>query len=290
VSDDLRPLWDFGDLDASEARFREALAEAESDERRAEILTQLARVEGLRGDFAAGERLADEAAALAGASAVARARLDLERGRLRNSSGDREAALPLFESAHRAALDAGRYFVAADAAHMAALAAPGRDGLLAWTQRGLDVAEEHEPARYWRGSLLNNLGWELYEAGDFAEAADVFERALRAREEDPGNPEPIALARYALGKALRALGRSAEAVPHLEDAVAWADGEGAPDGWYLEELALEYADLGRADEAREHARRALPLLEEADPSFVADVERSSRVRALVRMDSVRPPE
>jgi tetratricopeptide (TPR) repeat protein len=280
VPDDLRPLWDFGDLDASEARFREALAEAESDERRAEILTQLARVEGLRDDFVAGERLVDEAAALAGASAVARARVDLERGRLRRSSGDRDAALPLFETAFRAALDAGRYFVAADAAHMAALASPGRAGLLAWTRRGLDVAEEHEPARYWRGSLLNNLGWELYEAGGYAEAADAFERALHAREEDPGNPEPIALARYALGKALRALGRSAEAVPHLEDAVSWADGEGAPDGWYLEELALEYADLGRADKARAHARRALPLLEAADAAFADDAERATRLREL----------
>jgi tetratricopeptide (TPR) repeat protein len=280
VPDDLRPLWNFGDLDASEARFREALVEAESDERRAEILTQLARVEGLRDDFMAGERLVDEAAALAGSSAIARARVDLERGRLRRSSGDREAALPLFETAFRAALDAGRSFVAADAAHMAALASPDRDGLLAWTQRGLDVADEHEPARYWRGSLLNNLGWELYEAGDYAEAADAFERALRAREEDPHNPEPIALARYALGKALRALGRSAEAVPLLEDAVAWADGEVAPDGWYLEELALEYADAGRADEARAHALRALPLLEEADPSFVEDAERAARLREL----------
>jgi tetratricopeptide (TPR) repeat protein len=280
VPDDLRPLWDFGDLDASEARFRETLAEAESDARRAEILTQLARVEGLRHDFVAGERLVDEAAALAGSSGVAQARIALERGRLRRSSGDRVAALPLFETAFRAALDAGRYFVAADAAHMAALAARDRDGFLTWTQRALDVAEEHEPARYWRGSLLNNLGWELYEAGDFAEAADAFERALRAREEDPGNPEPIALARYALGRALRALGRPAEAVPLLEDAVAWADGEGAPDGWYLEELALEYADAGRADEARAQARRALPLLEEADPSFVEDAERAARLREL----------
>ena len=39
MSDPLRPLWDFDDLDATEARFRALQAEA---------LTQLARVEGLR--------------------------------------------------------------------------------------------------------------------------------------------------------------------------------------------------------------------------------------------------
>jgi tetratricopeptide (TPR) repeat protein len=280
VDDDLRPLWDFGDLDASEERFRVALAKAASDERRAELLTQLARVEGLRGDFAAGERLVEEAEALAGPSAVGRARVDLERGRLRRSSGDPAAALPLFESSFGTALEAGRYFVAADAAHMAALAAPGREGLLAWTRRGLEVAEKHETASYWRGSLLNNLGWELYENGDYQGAAEAFERALRAREEDPDNPEPIALAQYALGKALRALGRPTEAIPLLEDAVAWADGEDAPDGWYLEELALEYADVGRADKAREHAGRALPLLEAADPGLADDVERATRLREL----------
>ena len=163
---------------------------------------------------------------------------------------------------------------------MAALAASDRDGFLTWTQRGIDVADEHEAASYWRGPLLNNLGWEHYEAGEHAEALAAFERALAAREEDPGKPEPIALARYAVGKALRALGRSDEAVPLVEQAVAWAASEGAPDGWYHEELALEYAELGRAGEAAEQARLALPLLTEADPDLDGDAERSARLREL----------
>ena len=71
----------------------------------------------------------------------------------------------------------------------------------------------------------------------------------------PAGVEPIALARYAVGKALRALGRSDEAVTLLEQAVAWAESEGAPDGWYHEELALEYDAIGRAHDAREQARR-----------------------------------
>jgi len=56
-------------------------------------------------------------------------------------------------------------------------------------------------------------------AGDPVALA-AFQRALAVREEDPGSPEPIALARYAVGKALRALGRSEEAVPLVEEAVA----------------------------------------------------------------------
>ena len=285
MPDRLRPLWHFADLDGSERRFRQALEDEPSLAGRAEILTQLARVEGLRGDFEAGERLVQEAEAQAAGELLPRVRVDLERGRLYRSSGDRERALPLFESAYALALEADDGFLAGDAAHMAALAAPDRDGYVKWTERGIALSESSEDARYWLGPLLNNLGWEHYEAGEYTEALAAFERALAAREEDPGSPEPIALARYAVGKALRALDRSDEAVPLVEQAVAWAESEGAPDGWYHEELALEYAALGRASEAAEQARLALPLLREADPDFLEDGERATALRSLAKSSS-----
>jgi tetratricopeptide (TPR) repeat protein len=282
MDDRLRPLWDFGDLDVTDERLREQLTREDSDAGRAEVLTQLARIHGLRGDFEAGDDLIDDATLLAGSSTVARARIDLERGRLRRSSGDRESALPLFESAFAVALEAEQEFVAADAAHMAALAAPDRDGFVAWTERGVALAEENAAASYWLGPLLNNLGWEYYEAGEYGQALGAFERALAARERTPENPEPIALARYAVGKALRALGRSEEAIPLLEQAVAWAEGVRHADGWYHEELAEEYAAAGRLDDARTHAERAITLLQADDPSFAEDVERRARLEALAR--------
>lgn len=280
MDDRLRPLWDFDDLDASEGRFRAQLASEVTDEGRGEVLTQLARVEGLRGNFDAGEQLIKEAEAIAGAGGIARARIDLERGRLQRSSGDAERALPLFESAFVASLDAGVLFIAADAAHMAAIAAPGREELIAWTKRGIELGDAHDEARYWLGPLLNNLGWEYYEAGEFSDALDAFERALEARDGDPENLFAVELGRYAVGKTLRALGRSEEAIPVLEQAVAWAANQGAPDGWFHEELAEEYAAVGRESDAREQAKRALPLLEEADPSFATDPERAARLGEL----------
>jgi tetratricopeptide (TPR) repeat protein len=280
MDDRLRPLWDFDDLDATDKRFREQLTREDSDAGRAEVLTQLARIHGFRGDFDAGDDLIDDATLLAGSSTVARARIDLERGRLRRSSGDRDSALPLFESAFVVALEAEQQFVAADAAHMAALAAPDRSGSVAWTERGVALADEHAEASYWLGPLLNNLGWEHYEAGEYAQALDAFERALAARERTPEISAPIALARYAVGKALRALGRSEQAIPLLERAVAWAEGAGHPDGWYHEELAEEYAAVGRVDDAGEQARRAIPLLRTDDPSFADDSERRARLEAL----------
>jgi tetratricopeptide (TPR) repeat protein len=264
MGDRLRPYWDFDDLDLSERRFRELLETETTDAGRAEVLTQLARVHGLRADFDEGERLIAEAEALAGDSPRARIRIDLELGRLRRSAGEPAAALPLFESAFGAAGEAGEAFLAADAAHMTALAAPDREGFDAWTRRGIDVAESEESARYWLGPLHNNLGWEQYEAGELEDALDSFERALAERDRDPANGQAIALARYAVSKALRALGRAADAVPHAESAVAWAESHGSPDGWFHEELAEAYAALDRNEEAARHASRALNLLPEAE--------------------------
>jgi hypothetical protein len=47
-----------------------------------------------------------------------------------------------------------------------------------------------------------------------------------------------------------------------------------------EELAEEYAAVGRPGEAREQARLAIPLLEAADPSFMADPDRLERLRSI----------
>ena len=195
MSDALRPLWDFDDLDATAGRLR-AL--------RAEALTQLARVQGLREDYDGGDRLLDE---VTDDDPRVRVRVDLERGRLRRSSGDNEAALPLFERAFAAAVEAAEDWLAADAAHMAALAAPDRDGFVTWTNRGLELAERSPAAAYWAGPILNNLGWEHFDAEEYEQALAVFQRALAVREQDPANPAAIEHAREAVAEALKALGR-----------------------------------------------------------------------------------
>ena len=110
---------------------------------------------------------------------------------------------------------------------------------------GIELATKDEDARHWLGPLYNNIGWNYYDAGEFEDALISFRRGLEAREADGEEGASVEIARYTVGKALRALGRSDEAVPLLEQSVAWAETAGAPDGWFHEELALEYAELGR---------------------------------------------
>lgn len=195
MSDPLRPYWDFDDLDVTEARFRNL---------RAEALTQLARVAGLRDDFESGDRLLDE---VTEDSPRVRVRVHLERGRLRRSSGDNVAALPFFERGFEAAVAAGEHWLAGDAAHMAALAAPDHDGFVAWTNRGLELARGAEGAAYWEGPLLNNLGGQHMDAKEYEQALEVFEQALAVRQRYPDNPAAIELARESVAEARQALGR-----------------------------------------------------------------------------------
>jgi tetratricopeptide (TPR) repeat protein len=213
MGDRLRPLWDFDDIDGSERRLDEQLQSEASDAGRAEVLTQLARVQGLRGAFAEGDRLIDQAQALSDGSAAVEARIQIERGRLRNSNGDAGAALPMFRSAFEIALQGGEQFLAADAAHMAAIASPDREGKLEWTERGIRIATEtaDRDNAYWLGPLYNNLGWEYQDAGEYEAALAAFKRALAARERYPEMPALIEHAKEAVGEALRALGREEEA-------------------------------------------------------------------------------
>lgn len=198
--DRLRPLWDFDDLDATEQRFRAQLEQEDSDAGRAEVLAQVARVHGLRGAFAECERVLDEAEPLAGDDARANVRLELERGRMFRSSGDPEAAYPLFASAYDRALEADELYLAGDAAHMCAISVDDRKLQEEWTQRGLERTDA-----YWAGPLYNNLGWAYFEDGRYDRALELFELALEARLRDPGNPQAIEWAHEAIAEAKQAL-------------------------------------------------------------------------------------
>jgi tetratricopeptide (TPR) repeat protein len=150
-----------------------------------------------------------------------------------------------------------------------------------WTARGVEIAASSDDpgVRYWLGPLYNNAGWARYEAGDAAGALEAFELGLASRERDDPRPYARETARYAIGKALRGLGRADEAAAALERCLAWAAEAGVEDAYFHEELAEDYAALGRYDDARAQARRALELLsDEDDPARVARLRELSLMR------------
>jgi hypothetical protein len=177
--DELDGLWDFDDPVGSEGRLRSAAADEPDPWRRAELATQVARALGLQERFADADALLD---ALDPLGDVVRARIALERGRVRNSSGDPAAAVPLFADAARIAEPAGLDFLHVDALHMLAIADPARSE--AWVARALDVLDRVTDPRTlrWRVSLHNNRGWSRFDAGALDAALADFEAALDAAE------------------------------------------------------------------------------------------------------------
>jgi tetratricopeptide (TPR) repeat protein len=203
MPDRLRALWDFEDVDATEARLREQLEREQSDAGRAEVLTQLARVHSLRDELDDCERRLQEAESLAGEDGLVRVRVDLERGRKLRSGGDGGAAAPVFEGAFARACEIEDYWFAGDAAHMVAISTPEKT--VEWTERGLELADAQPEAAYWAGPLLNNLGWHYYDAGDYERALEVFERALEVRKRDPENAQAIVWAEEAIDETRKAM-------------------------------------------------------------------------------------
>jgi tetratricopeptide (TPR) repeat protein len=250
-------LWNFEDPAQSERAFRTMVERVGADsEAGAELLTQVARSQGLQQKFEDAHRTLDRVENLLRSHATRlRARYLLERGRLLNSSDDPGAAFPLFAHALGVALAAGEDFYAVDAAHMVAIASSG-DEQIAWNRRALAMAEgSPDPrARRWRGSLYNNLGWTHHARGEFDDALHCFDQALRAREEQ-GDTTLIRIARWCVARGLRSLGRVEEALAIQRALLAEHEGARTMDRAVYEELIACLTALGRSDEAQEYEAR-----------------------------------
>jgi tetratricopeptide (TPR) repeat protein len=284
---DFDALWDYDRPAETEAKFRALLPDVAGDAaRQAELLTQIARTQGLQRRFEDAHRTLDEVErALAPAMRRARVRYLLERGRVFNSFRQPERACPLFREAWEQALAAGEDALAVDAAHMLGIAAPG-DDQLAWNLRALDLAERSpDPqAQRWRGSLYNNLGWTYHDRGDFARALELFERAAAWRA-GQNQPRQARIARWCVARALRSLDRTAEALARQQALLAEAEAAGEPDGFIQEELGECLLALGQAEAARPHFAQAYGLLSQ-DP-WLAEAE-PARLERLKTLGAPRP--
>jgi tetratricopeptide (TPR) repeat protein len=100
----------------------------------------------------------------------------------------------------------------------------------------LAAAADDPRARDWRASLLNNLGWTLFDRGDVADALAVFNDALAARIQQ-GKANETQVARWCVARTLRELGRFDEALAIQEALAAEHAAAGTADPYVQEELA-----------------------------------------------------
>ncbi len=273
--------WDFQDAPGSEAKFRALLDAQSAPNTRAEIMTQIARALGLQRRFDEAHAMLDAVEGeLQDRSAIVRARYLLERGRVLNSSGDPDAALPVFTQAWRAARGAGDDYYSVDAAHMLAIVEPP-EKQLRWYHRAAELAEDSdEPrARKWLGALYNNAGWSYCETNHFKDALAMFEKTLAWRKQQ-GQAREIRIAEWTVARCLRSLNRVEEALAIQERLRDEWNAAGEPDAYVFEELGECLTALGRADDAREYFGNAYALLSK-DAWFVEqEPERLARMEQM----------
>ena len=286
----LDKLWNYDKLDESQARFRAELANHPPDSREAlELQTQIARTQGLARKFADADKTLDAIlprVEMQTTPVRVKVRYFLERGRTRNSSGEREAAVALFREAlklsERDTLP-GADFYRVDALHMLGIAATG-DEQLDWNLKALAAAasSSDERARGWAASLHNNIGWTYFERGDPKTALMHWQKALPLREAS-GNATAIRIAKWTVARGLRATGQVDEAKKMQLALVTETEAANAPDGYVYEELAEIAFAQDDKQAARAWADKAHALLKD-DPGMEA-----ARVTRLAAMAEGKVP-
>lgn len=266
----LYTLWNYNDAAKSEAIFRDLLLNKIGDE--AEILTQIARAQGLQGNFDEAHQTLDEVERLPKDKRV-QVRYLLERGRVFNSSQQRDKAKPLFLEAYELAKSISADFYSIDAAHMLAIVEP-TELQLHWHEVCLELCEKttDERAKKWLGSVTNNAGWTYHDLGSYEKALEVFQKALVWHEAN-GKPDTILIAKWSVARTLRSLEKYQEALEIQHRLLE----EKQDDGYIYEELGECLLAIGQADEAKFYFAKAYEIL--AQDSWIVQNE-SSRLERL----------
>jgi tetratricopeptide (TPR) repeat protein len=280
---DFDALWNYADPAGTEAKFLELLPRAKASgnaDYLAQLRTQIARTNSLRGRFAEAHAILDEVeAALKDGMTVARVRLWLERGRTFNSAKEKDRARPLFQKAWDVAREAHLDGHAVDAAHMLAIVETGETAL-EWNAKALGLAESSKDptAQRWVGALCQNLGYTLLQLERHEQALEVFRKGL-AWSTERKRAGQVRIFRWFVGRTLRAQGKFEEALAAQRALEKEHESLPEPDGFVFEEIAECLAALGKPLEAKPYFKKAYDLLA-TDPEVVADPKRLERLRTM----------
>jgi len=280
---DIDEVWDFSEPADSEATFRDLLPAArqsENEEYLYQLLTQIARAQGMQRRFVSAHSTLDGVEArLSPSTPVAQVRYQLERGRVFNSSGSPERAQPLFLEAWETAKKIRAHVYAVDAAHMLAIVVSASS--LEWNEKALAYAETSgdDRALRWRGRLYNNMGWTWHESRQFNKALSMFRKDFVFRVESK-DEDGARIAKWSMARTLRSLERFEEALDMQRDLALEFEQLGQVDGYVHEELGELLLLQGQRAPAKEQFGRAYDALSQ-DANFVAENRtRLQRIRRL----------
>ncbi|MBL8061807.1 MAG: tetratricopeptide repeat protein [Anaerolineales bacterium] len=279
---DFDSLWDYSNPAQTETRFLEILPQfPEDDLARLELLTQIARAQGLQREFSDAHLMLDEVEKqLAIHPSRARVRYLLERGRVLNSSGQPEEARPFFEQAMKMAQELNEDFHAVDALHMLAIVADPASSL-DLNLRAIQMAESsgQERARGWLGSLYNNTGWSYHDTGEYESALTIFQKA-EAYFREVGSEDRLRIAKWTVARCLRSLHRIEEALSKQLALHAEFEAAGETDGYVFEEIGECLLALKREEEAKPYFAKAYELLSQDEWLMENEPERMKRMKEL----------
>lgn len=279
---DFDSVWDYSNPQKTEGRFCEMLLQIpENDPAFLELLTQIARAQGLQRKFAKAHLTLDQVERRLGeADSREKTRYLLERGRVLNSSGKPDEARPYFEQALDSATNLLDDNYAVDALHMLAILATPASSL-DLNLRAIALAESsgQEKARGWLASLYNNTGWSYHDLGEYACALEMFTKAESVRRSN-GSVTEIRIARWCVARALRSLNRVKEALTIQRELKCEIESAGESDGYVFEEIGECLLALNRAKESRAYFAKAYEVLSQDIWLAEKEPERLARLKQL----------
>ncbi|MCK4233747.1 tetratricopeptide repeat protein [candidate division WOR-3 bacterium] len=262
---DFDAMWDYSNPGQTEIKFRELIPVAKESGDMSyygQLLTQIARTEGLQGKFEEAHKTLDTVETLiTDALVVVKIRYLLERGRVYNSSKHPDKAKPLFLEAMEIAEKNKEDYYAIDAIHMLQIVEPP-EKQIEWADKAIELAEKStdKRAKKWLGPLYNNTGWTYFDIKNFEKALELFKKSLEFREERE-DEQGIRIAKWCIARTYRSLGRIEEALKIQEVLEKEIEEKGVePDGFVFEELGECLLLKGDKEGAKKYFKRAYELL------------------------------
>lgn len=257
---DLEKLWNPADVAASEAAYRALLPESLKLEGRErsyliELYSLIGRTEAYQERYVEARSTLEKAEALLEEQqsfylVSARIRWLIEYGRLHILAKTPSLAKKLFSEAWTLSINSAEDYFAVEIAQLLAATEPPKTQQ-AWISRAIEMAETSPlpKSKRWLGGLYTSLGWKFYDLRQFDKALESFQKALRHHKAQ-GSPREAFVAQWAIGKVLRTLGQTEEALAIQKGLLAELGIGGERDGRLYEELGECLHTLKRSTEAQ----------------------------------------